>query len=147
MGTAKPRQSLTGIVEAADDRVWPALLETSPFLTSRMRALIANSPGPLRFPADAPEASPVPGVNVVADTSRHTLGVSGQWWFRGVWSTSPHGAHTLVRYQVFNVAPVATRWLVPLVAGAALRASAQPQFEQALAAIGGLLGCPFRMVG
>lgn len=145
MGIAKPKQSLTGVVEAADDRVWQALLETSPYLTPRMRERIAGSPGLLRFPADVAEASPVPGLKVEADTSQHMLALSGDWWFRGVWSTSPHGPETLVRYQVFNVATAATRWLVPLVAGSALRASAQPQFEQALSAIGALLGCTARM--
>ena len=53
----------------------------------------------------------------------------------------------LLRYQVFNVAPWLTRWLVPLVAGPALRASARPQFEGSLTAIGALLGCPARIAG
>lgn len=93
----KPRQSLTGIVGAGEDRVWNALLETSPYLTPRMREMIAGSRGMLRFPArqvegDA-EASPVPGVDVEADGGRHTLAVSGQWWFCGRYSMSPQGPH------------------------------------------------------
>lgn len=98
MEFGKPRQSLTGIVGAEEDRGWTALLETSPYLTPRMREMIAGSRG-------------------------------------------------LLRYQVFNVAPGLTRWLVPLVAGPALRASARPQFERALTAIGSLLGCPARIAG
>jgi hypothetical protein len=87
MGFGKPRQSLTGIVGAGEDGVWNALLETSPYLTPRMREMIAGSRGMLHFPArqaegDA-EASPVPGVNVEADGGRHTLAISGQWWFCG----------------------------------------------------------------
>ena len=69
-----------------------------------------------------------------------------QWWFRGVYRVSPQGPDSLLCYQVFNAAPAATRWLVPLVAGPALRASARPQFEQLLAAIGALLGCRARLV-
>jgi hypothetical protein len=57
----------------------------------------------------------------------------------------PAGPDTLLRYQVLNAAPAATRWLVPLVAGPALRASARPQFEQTLTAIGSLLSCPARL--
>jgi len=102
----------------------------------------------LRFPArpaaGEAETSPVPGVNVEADGDPHALAISGQWWFRGVYSLTPRGPDTLLRYEVFNVAPRATRWLVPLVAGPALRASARPQFEQTLAAIGSRLGCPVR---
>jgi hypothetical protein len=87
MEFGKPRQSLTGIVGAGEDGVWNALLETSPYLTPGMREMIAGSRGMLRFPArqaegDA-EASPVPGVNVEADGSLHTLAISGQWWFCG----------------------------------------------------------------
>jgi hypothetical protein len=87
MEFGKPRQALTGIVVAGEDGVWNALLETSPYLTPRMREMIAGSRGMLRFPArqaegDA-EASPVPGVNVEADGSLHTLAISGQWWFCG----------------------------------------------------------------
>jgi hypothetical protein len=151
MATAAARQTLTGIVGADEDHVWSALLETSPYVTPGMREMIAGSRGALRFPA-APagaqaETSPVPGVNVEADRDRHTLAISGQWWFRGVYSMSPQGPGTLLRYQVFNVAPAATRWLVPLVAGRASRTSARPQFEQALEAIGSLLGCPVRPAG
>jgi hypothetical protein len=148
METAKPRQSLTGIVSADEERVWAALLQASPYLTPRMREMITGSHGVLRFPArpadGQAETSPVPGVNVEADDNSHTLAISGQWWFRGVYSMIPQGPDTLLRYQVFNAAPGASRWLVPLVAGPALRTSARPQFEQTLTAIGSLLGCPAR---
>jgi hypothetical protein len=151
MESAKPRQSLTGVVEAGENHVWSALLETSRYLTPRMREMIIGSGGALRFPASpadgSAETSPVPGVNVEADEDRHTLALSGQWWFRGVYSMSQQRSGTLLRYEVFNVAPGLTRWLVPLVAGPALRASARPQFEQTLAAIGSLLGCSARLAG
>ena len=148
MESVKLRQSLTGIVGAEEERVWGALLETSPYLTPRMREMITGSHGVLRFPArladGQTETSPVPGVNVEADDDSHTLAISGQWWFRGVYSMIPQRHDTLLRYQVLNAASRATRWLVPLVAGPALRASARPQFEQTLTAIGSLLGCPAR---
>jgi hypothetical protein len=149
MGTTKPRQSLTGIVGADEGRVWAALLEASPYLTPRMREMITGSHGMLRFPArlaaGQAETSPVPGVNVEADNDSRTLAISGQWWFRGIYSVTPQGCDTLLRYRVLNAAPGATRWLVPLVARPALRASARPQFEQTLTAVGSLLGCPARL--
>jgi len=148
--TAKPRQSFAGIIEADEKRVWDALLEISPHLTPRMREMIAGSQGVLSFPArpvdGQPETPPVPGINVEIGNDPHRLAISGQWWFRGVYSTVPQESETLLRYQVFNVASRATRWLVPLVAGRALRASARPQFEQTLATIGSQLGCPARPV-
>ena len=148
MRTSKPRQSLTGIVGADEERVWAALLEVSPYLTPRMREMITGSRGVLTFPArptgGQAETSPVLGVTVEADDGSRTLAISGQWWFRGVYSMTPQGRDTLLRYQVLNAAPRATRWLVPLVARPALRASARPQFEQTLTAIGSLLGCPAR---
>jgi hypothetical protein len=148
MGATKPRQSLTGVVSADEGRVWAALLQVSPYLTPRMCEMITGSHGVLRFPAVSTagqaETSPVPGVNVEANGDSHTLAISGQWWFRGVYSMTPQDRDTLLRYQVLNAAPGTTRWLVPLVAGRALRASARPQFEQTLTAIGALLGCPAR---
>jgi hypothetical protein len=80
-------------------------------------------------------------------TGAHTLAISSQWWFCGRYSMSSQGPGTLLRYRVFNVAPGLTRWLVPLVAGPGLLASARPQFERALTAIGALLGCPARIAG
>lgn len=149
MGTAKPLQSVSGIVSADGERVWSALLEVSPYVTPRMREMISGSHGMLRFPArpadGQAEAPPIPGVNVETDDASHTLAISGQWWFRGVYSVTSQGPDTLLRYQVLNAAPGATRWLVPLVAGPALRASARPQFEQTLTAIGSLLDCPARL--
>jgi hypothetical protein len=38
-------QSLTGIVGAEEDRVWNALLESSPYRTPGMREMIAGSQG------------------------------------------------------------------------------------------------------
>lgn len=135
------RQTLTAIVEADPDRVWGALLEISPYVTPPMSEMIAASEGTVGFPADAN------GIYVESDNAQRTLAMSGQWWFRGVYRVRQEGPHALLIYQVFNVAPATTRWLVPLVAGSALRASARPQFEGVLGEVGDLLGCPVRLVG
>jgi len=139
--SGQARQTLTAIVEADPGRVWDALLESLPYVTPRMREMITASDGSVRFPADAT------GIYVESDNEQRTLALSGQWWFRGVYRVGQEGSHALVSYQVFNVAPAATRWLVPLVAGSALRASARPQFEQVLASIATRLDCPVRLVG
>jgi hypothetical protein len=139
--SGQARQTLTAIVEADPDRVWGALLESSPYITPPVSEMIAASEGTVRFPADAN------GIYVESDNKQHTLAISGQWWFRGEYRVRQERPHTLLTYQVFNVAPAATRWLVPLVAGSALRASARPQFEHVLGEIGDLLSCPVRLVG
>jgi hypothetical protein len=100
------------MVEADPDAVWDALLETTGSLTS------------------------MAGVRAEADPAGRTLVVSGQWWYRGEYTVRDAEGGSLLEYRMDNVAPRATRWLVPLVAGRALRSSAQPMFERQLAYIG-----------
>jgi hypothetical protein len=63
-------------------------------------------PGPGYFPArpadGQTETAPVPGVNLEADNDSHTLAISGQWWFRGVYSVIPQGRDALLRYHRFS---------------------------------------------
>ena len=112
----RPRQTVSGIVEADADAVWDALLETTRSLTS------------------------MAGVHTEADQERRNLVVSGQWWYRGEYTVREAERGSVLQYSMYNVAPPLTRWLVPLVAGRALRSSAQPMFERQLADIGTRLG-------
>jgi hypothetical protein len=112
----RPRQTVTGIVEADAGAVWDALLETSRSLMS------------------------VAGVRAEVDPARRNLAISGQWWYRGEYTVSDDGRGSLLRYSMYNVASRFSRWLVPLVAGRALRGSARPMVEQQLAEIGKRLG-------
>jgi hypothetical protein len=109
-------ETVSGVVEADADAVWDALLEAARSLTS------------------------MAGIHAAIDPARRTLTVSGQWWYRGEYTVRAAEHGSLVRYSVHNVAPPLTRWLVPLVAGRALRASARPMFERQLADIGTRLG-------
>jgi hypothetical protein len=110
--TDRPRQTVSGVIEADADAVWDALLETTRSLTS------------------------MAGVHAEADPERRTLTVSGQWWYQGEYTVREAERGSLLEYSMYNVAPRATRWLVPVVAGRALRSSAQPMFERQLADIG-----------
>ena len=114
--TERPRQTVTGVVEADRDAVWDALLETTRPLTS------------------------IAGVHAEVDPVHRRLAVSGQWWYRGEYTVSGAEHGSLLRYSMYNVAPRFSRWLVPLVAGRALRSSAQPMVEGQLAEIGTRLG-------
>jgi hypothetical protein len=112
----RPRQAITGVVEADADAVWDALLEISRPLTS------------------------IAGVRARADPARRTLAVSGQWWYRGEYTVSNAEHGSLLTYAMCNIAPRFSRWLVPLVAGRALRSSARPMIQRQLAEIGTRLG-------
>ena len=112
----RPRQTVTGVVEADAVAVWDALLKTSRPLTS------------------------IAGVHTEVDPVRRNLAVSGQWWYRGEYTVSGAEHGSLLTYSMYNVAPRFSRWLVPLVAGSALRGSALPMFERQLAEIGTRLG-------
>jgi hypothetical protein len=96
--------------------VWDALLETIRSLTS------------------------IAGVRAEVDPARRSLAISGQWWYRGEYTVSVAEHGSLVRYSMYNVAPRFSRWLVPLVAGRALRGSARPMLEGQLTEIGTRLG-------
>lgn len=112
----RPAQTVTGVVEADAAAVWDALLETIRPLTS------------------------IAGVRAEADPVGRNLAVSGQWWYRGEYTVAGTAHGSLLTYNMYNVAPRLSRWLVPLVAGSALRGSALPMFKRQLADIGTRLG-------
>jgi hypothetical protein len=116
-------QLVTGVVEAEPAAVWQALLATV-----------------------EPDMSAA-GAVIHADAERRVLSVSGHWWFRGEYAVSPDERGSLVTYGMFNVAPPLSRWLVPLVAGGALHASARPMIERQLAAIASRLGTTSHLTG
>lgn len=94
------------------DAVWDELLENSRPLTS------------------------IVGVRAETDPARRTLAVSGQWWYRGEYTVSNTEHGSLLTYRMYNIAPRFSRWLVPLVAGRALRSSAQSMIQRQLSEIG-----------
>ena len=116
-------QMVSGVVEAEPAAVWPSLLAT---VEPGMRSA---------------------GAIIQADAERRVLSVSGHWWFRGEYAVSPHERGSLVVYSMFNIAPPLSRWLVPLVAGGALHASARPMVEHQLAAIASELGARSYLTG
>jgi hypothetical protein len=112
----QPVQTVAGVIEAEPADVWDSLLAT---IGSEM------SSG---------------GAAIQADAEHRVLTVSGHWWFQGEYTVSGHEPGSLIVYSMFNVAPALTRWLVPLVARRALRASARPMVGRQLAAIASPLG-------
>jgi hypothetical protein len=112
----QPVQTVAGVIEADPVDVWDSLLAT---VGSEMSST---------------------GAVIEADAEHKVLTVSGHWWFRGEYAVSRHEPGSLIVYSMFNVAPAFTRWLVPLVARRALRASARPMVGRQLAAIASPLG-------
>lgn len=114
----QPVQTIAGVIEADPADVWDALLAT---IGSEMSSA---------------------GAVIEADAERKVLAVSGHWWFRGEYAVSRHEPGSLIVYNMFNAAPSFIRWLVPLVAGHAMRASARPMVGRQVAAIASPLGVP-----
>lgn len=112
----QPVQTVAGVIEAEPADVWDSLLAT---IGSEMSSA---------------------GAVIHADAERRVLTVSGHWWFQGEYAVSGHEPGSMIVYSMFNVAPALTKWLVPLVARRALRASARPMVGRQLAAIASPLG-------
>lgn len=126
----RPIESLRTHVDAPSAAVWDALISLQSSLTPSARVMIREASGPVRIPATSGGSGPgAPWVNVEADPERRRLAIAGQWWFRGEYAVSDDGEGSLLEYRSFNVAARDTRWLVPLVAGRALRFSARPSFD------------------
>ena len=109
-------QTVAGVIEADPADIWDTLL-----------AIVRS---------DMSSA----GTAIRVDAEHGMLTVSGHWWFRGEYAVSRHEHGSLVVYSVFSVAPAITRWLVPLVAGHALHASARPMVGRQLSVIASRLG-------
>ncbi len=54
-------------------------------------------------------------IHVRIDAPASEITLHGEWWYGGAWQLRPHGEATLVRYQVFNIAPPASRWIARLM--------------------------------
>jgi hypothetical protein len=114
---SRPRFTATAVVAAPPDQVWPALLASLRYVPASARETIlsASKPQRLRVPLPADEGGAAGHVTVSADPAQRTVSITGAWWYRGVYTVTPHPEGSQVRYEVFNAALPPTRWLVPLV--------------------------------
>jgi hypothetical protein len=114
-----PWYTKTGTVPAPPDRAWPALLGSLHYVPAKAAEEILRSNGTKRLwvPLPDEEGGATAGhVTLKADTARRSIAIEGRWWYRGVFTVDPDPAGSRVRYEVYNAASLATRWMVPLVA-------------------------------
>jgi hypothetical protein len=104
----------------------------------------------LTVPLDNPSAAPDtygPGrVRMDIDPSARQLCMSGEWWYRGVYTVTDDPQGSAVHYAVYNIAPAATRWIVPLIQRG-LDARARGTLADALRLVGDYLNRPTRIAG
>lgn len=138
------RWTFTGIVEAPVDAVWDALLHVSPLLAQVDHTALTQGPAVQHISTTLGEPA-VARITVDVDRSQHTLATQGEWWYRGVYTVSPHPQGSLLTYRVYNVAPTASRWLVPFVTRQTA-ATLPGAFSQLLQTVGERLQCAARLV-
>ena len=133
---ATPRWTARGLIQAAPEQAWQALLDANPSLSPAERQKIAREDDPQRFTVTAGYAR----IHLEVDKQHRHLSQEGEWWYRGVQSIEPDARGSVLVYQVVNIAPPASRWLVPLVVRG-IEPQMRRQFEQLLQAIGNRLNC------
>jgi len=140
--TPPRRWRATGVVEAPVDEVFEQLLTAGIIppgadrATARSAAVDADGRERFRAPIGDP---PVTSVDVEIDRTARTLAVQGHWWYRGVYAVQPHPRGSRIVYQVHNIAPNASRWVVPLMQFR-LASQMRGELDQLLHTIGARLG-------
>src|SRR6266567_1317160 len=87
--------SASGILEAPLDKVWEKLLDTFPMLSSQERSELerAGSPDVLKMSAGKHGEG---RIHLEVDKNRHQVAVQGEWWYRGVYTLTPHTRGSLL---------------------------------------------------
>ena len=131
--TAQPRWTAAGVVAAPVEQVAGLLLTVTPGRVTREnnfliyhaylpqwngREVIVHGSGD-RCTASVGRTEDQPGsrddVDIEIDRAANAIQLQGHWWYRGVHSVLPHERGSLVRHEVYNIAPGAGRWAIPLM--------------------------------
>ena len=136
----QPQWSASGILEAPLDKVWEQLLDTFPMLSSQERSQLEQegSPDVLKMSAGKHGEG---RIHLEVDKNRHHVAVQGEWWYRGVYTLTPHTRGCLLVYLVYNVAPGVSWWLAQLFQGPEHARKMNAQLQALLRTIGNQLGC------
>lgn len=112
----EPQWQVEGMVNAAPEGVWTALLGTQPTLTDADREGILNQPGSETWRVSRGE--PMQGrITIEANNRERWIATQGEWWYRGVLSVEPSENGSRIRYRVYNIAPGIGWWAAQLVQG------------------------------
>ncbi|OLB65346.1 MAG: hypothetical protein AUI10_07085 [Actinobacteria bacterium 13_2_20CM_2_72_6] len=71
--------------------------------------------GPEHFTAAVGRSDGKGDITIDVDRANNTFASQGNWWYRGVHTIQPYKNGSLVVHQVYNIAPGAGRWAVPLM--------------------------------
>jgi hypothetical protein len=135
----KPDWTVSGIVEAPVEQVWPLVLDGFRSTGIDMDA-VENYRGSQPYVTHI--GKPGNGkITVEVDKAQHSIATQGEWWYRGVYSVTPHPRGSLVTYNVYNIAPgighLAAQWFQ----GRENAGKMKGQLQSSLDAIGRQLGC------
>jgi hypothetical protein len=135
----KPGWSVSGVVEAPVDQVWPLLLDNFSSVGVD-RNTVENYTG--QQPYTTFIGKPGNGkITIEVDKVRHSIAIQGEWWYRGVHTVEPHPRGSLVTYSIYNIAPGIGWWAAQLVQGRENARGMKTQLQAGLDAIGAKLGC------
>jgi hypothetical protein len=135
----QPQWSITGIVEAPPDRVWEGLLDAFAALYHTELRQESNPETFKKMIGNQGEGR----ISLEVDKKHYHVALQGEWWYRGVYAISPHPQGSLLLYQVYNIAPGASRWFAQLFQGPAHAQQMGQQFQSLLYTLGDQLGCGF----
>ena len=130
-----PQWRVAGLVEAPVETVWNGLLEANGLTqivnAAQQRVIVTEHPYEGR---------------TEIDLKTHTIMRQGHWWYRGVHSVEAHPRGSLIRYDVYNIAPGIGWWAAQLVQGAQHAREMKSSLETTLQSLGQRLGCRTQIV-
>jgi hypothetical protein len=126
----QPQWSVAGIVEAPVEQVWDSLLDAQGLMQ-----MVRQSHEKVIVTDDAYAG------RTEIDQEAHTITRQGHWWYRGVHTVEAHMRGSVIRYEVFNIAPGMGWWAAQLVQGPQHTREMKHIMEEALHSIGQRLGC------
>jgi hypothetical protein len=131
--------SVTGVVEAPPDQAWQALLDTLPMISPQTRRELARDASPdfVKMLVENPGGG---HSQLEVNKRQHRVAIQGEWWYRGVYSLTPHPQGCLLVYQVYNVAPGMSWWLARVVQGPQHARKMKAELQALLRAISDALG-------
>jgi hypothetical protein len=135
----KPGWTVSGVVEAPVEQVWPVLLEN--FSSVGLDKQVVEG-----YSGAQPYVTSIgkPGngkITIEVDKVQHSIATQGEWWYRGVHTVKPHPRGSLVTYEVYNIAPGIGHWAAQWVQGRENAGKMKGQLRASLEAIGKQLGC------
>ncbi|MEP6987209.1 MAG: hypothetical protein ABI970_16500 [Chloroflexota bacterium] len=135
----KPSWTVSGVVEAPVEKVWPLLLDSFSSVGVDRKAVESYSG---QQPYVIYIGKPGNGkITVEVDKVKHSILIQGEWWYRGVHTVTPHLRGSLITYNVYNIAPGIGWWAAQWVQGRENARGMKGQLQAGLDAIGKQLGC------